>query len=537
MRRLSLVLVLFGTLPARAADNPYIALLKANKIRPERGSIAEYLARAVPDEKAPQLVRSLVRALKEGDPGARETAVRQLSRMPLQSNLAVKEASLREDPETRRLCRRILEAHERSRAEETLNAVMHTIRAQGIKGLVRPVIGALRMDADAYLLRTMRDALSATATPVDIALLTEALADDAAEVRRGAAAALDRVVGAESVPAIRPLLEDPDARVRLWAAELVLARGERAALPVLAQLLGAERPTVRHRAAAILRAVTGRTFGFVSYAAPGERAPAAARWRAHIGTGEKVELRLPFRVEAELRGRTLVCSINSRRLVDYDRNGKQIYESPKLAIPWGCMGLPSGNRLVAVFSARVVIEYDEHGREIWRSPLLPGPPMSVRRLANGNTLVACSDASRVVELSPKGNTIWSVTLRGWPIDARRLLNGRTLVACYEGNRVVEVDQRGVVTWELKGGGEPASAQRLTNGNTLVAGLENPDTVTEYDGTGAKVWRLEKLGTVYDAQRLPNGHTLVATHRGVSEYNALGQLVWKLDVGPCRASRY
>jgi HEAT repeat protein len=288
MRRLALLLVLLGALPARAADNPYVALLEASDIRPERDSIAGYLDRVVPDENAPRRVRALVRALTEGDAGAREAAVRQLARMPLQSNTAVKEALRRGDPETRRLCKRVLDAHARSRAEETLHAVMHTIRAQDITGLVPQVTRALRMDVDAYLARTMREALSATATRADLPELIAALGDDAPGVRNGSAAALDRVAGAESTAAIRPLLADKDGGVRLRAAELLLARGDRPALPVLARLLEADEPELRHRAASILRAATGLEFGYVSYADQDSRDAAAVRWRQYVGNVERI---------------------------------------------------------------------------------------------------------------------------------------------------------------------------------------------------------------------------------------------------------
>lgn len=535
--RVFLVALLLATV-VRGQDNPYASLLKQRGIGSDRESLAAFLRTCIPTEQTPRLIDALVDELGGGDAASREQAVRRLADMPFLAAKAARAATQRDDPEVRRLAVRVVEAHRRSRYQELLNAVFHTIRFEQVDGLVELLLEALPHCEEGYLLYPAQLALVSTSTPGDVGVLTDALKRGEPAVRAAAIRALGKVEQRRAIARIRPLLKDGDETVRLVAAETLTALGARDGLTTLGELLLSEDAQVRFRAAAILRAVTNRRFGFVSYETAEKRLGAADRWRTFLAEHRhSVALHLPLRVRPEFQGRTLVCSINSKRLEEYDRAGRKIFQSPQLAVPWGCAGLGNGHRLVAVFSARLVIEYDRSGREVWRTGVLPGPPMSVQRLAGGNTLVACSDTGKVIEISPAGHTVWSVTLQGRPIDARRLQNGRTLVTLYQVRRVVEVDRNGAIVWQLRGRGTPSTAQRLENGNTLVAGMEQHNSVTEYTPDGKVAWRVAGLSTVYDAQRLPNGNTLVGTSNGAREYDRTGKLVWRKDVGPCRVTRY
>jgi len=521
-----------------AHDNPYANLLKARGIGTDRASLAAYLETCIPTPETPRLIEALLDDLGNGTGAVREAAVRRLSQMPFLAAKAVHEVSLGDDPELRRICKRILSIHKLSRSQELLNAVLHTIRLEEVAGLAPLLLDALPHCEEGYLLYPAQRALVATARAADAELLTAALDRSETAVRAAATEALGRIGGSQAAPRLRRLLADPDDTVRLVAAETLLAKGDRAPLAALVGLLDSRVASVRFRASAVLRAVTGQRFGYVSYATAADRAEPTAKWARYIrAEGPSVKLRLPLTVRPQMQGRTLICSINTKRLEEYDRVGKRVFQSDALAVPWGCAGLPNGHRLVAVFSDRVVIEFNREGREVWRSGVLPGPPMSVRRLDSRNTLISCSDSGKVIEMSPRGHIVWSITLPGRPIDARRLESGRTLVTLYQGKRVVEVDRKGAIVWKLEGPSTPSTAQRLANGNTLVAGLQQHSTVSEHDRAGRIVWKLEGLGTVYEAQRLPNGNTLVGTSSGAREYDPQGHVVWKKDIGPCRIARY
>lgn len=533
------VLAIFLAAATAMAENPYASLLEERGVHATRDGIADFLRRSIPTADTPARIARLLRQLAGPDATDREAAVRELSQIPLLANKRVREAMNHRDPEVRRLCRRIVRSHEASRYEEVVHAALQTIRAEPIKGLTKLTLETLPHCHKEYLLRPAREAIVATAEMVDVPVLRAAQASQRSDIRIAATRALVRVRGVQALDDVVPLLKDKDDRVRLAAAEALARLGRRECLAPLAGLLASRASAVRYRAAALLRALTGRSFRYVSYAAQEARDAESAKWRQLIDSeGAHLKLRHPLVLQPRLLGRTLICALHQRkRLEEYDRTGRLTFQSQPLAVPWGCQGLPNGHRLVAVFHARVVIEYDEKGREIWRTGRLPGQPMSVQRLADGNTLVSCSDSGKVVEVNPAGKVVWSITVPGRPIDARRLRNERTLVTLYAGRRVVEVGRRGAILWQLKGANTPSGAQRLPNGNTLVAGLEQHGTVSEYDQAGLVVWRLKGLGTVYEAQRLRNGNTLVATAMGAAEYDPARRVVWRKDVGACRAMRY
>jgi len=80
--------------------------------------------------------------------------------------------------------------------------------------------------------------------------------------------------------------------------------------------------------------------------------------------------------------------------------------------------LPSGRLLVPLSSQHKVVEYDPDGKLVWEAPV--AQPSGVFRLANGNTLVACHAAQRVVEIDRSGRVVWEYKTDGaQPWRARR----------------------------------------------------------------------------------------------------------------------
>jgi hypothetical protein len=86
--------------------------------------------------------------------------------------------------------------------------------------------------------------------------LVKALADPAAPRRAAAALLLGRSGSAEQRAAVRRRLADADPRVRLRAAQGLLAAGERAAVPALVKLLGDGPQEVAEEAEDLLRRLT-----------------------------------------------------------------------------------------------------------------------------------------------------------------------------------------------------------------------------------------------------------------------------------------
>jgi hypothetical protein len=310
---------------------------------------------------------------------------------------------------------------------------------------------------------------------------------------------------------------------------VLASHGRRDGLPALVKLLEAESTEIRGQAIQTLRAATGQHFGYTVYDAPDKRAGAVAKWNAWLAAeGATAALVLPLRETPLELGRLLVCDHQQNKLIEFDTDGKQVWEKTVGMQPWACLGLPNGHRLVGCYNDKSVVEYDAEGNEVWRVDGLPGGPTSIERLESGHTLIACTDGGQVVEIDRAKKTVWQTSLEGRPVDARRLPDGRTLVALQNANKIVEIDERGREVWQITGVGQPFSAQRLESGNTLVCALGQNAKVREYDRAGRVVWEQGSFNNPYSAQRLAGDSTLVVDLAGVHEIDHQGTVVTKLQ---------
>ena len=146
----------------------------------------------------------------------------------------------------------------------------------------------------------------------------------------------------------------------------------------------------------MLRAATGKHFGYTVYApvdqrAVGDRRRGGMARRART-TGDRSTF--PLRSRPFL-GRLLVCDHAQNLLVEFDTDAQASGKPAAGTQPWACQGLANGHRLVGSYHDKSIVEYDARGPEVWRYAGLPGGPTSVERLENGNTLVACTDAGEV----------------------------------------------------------------------------------------------------------------------------------------------
>jgi HEAT repeat protein/outer membrane protein assembly factor BamB len=80
--------------------------------------------------------------------------------------------------------------------------------------------------------------------------------------------------------------------------------------------------------------------------------------------------------------------------------------------------LPGGGILVPDMQRQRVVEYDKDGKELKSFNNVQWPLGSLR-LPNGNTLVTCQNPGRVIELDRKGEPIWTHACDGNVFNARR----------------------------------------------------------------------------------------------------------------------
>lgn len=517
----------------RAALEPAIQLLRAHGIEPTAESIGQYLRSLHPDSSAQKRLAELVRQLGDDEFARREAATYELLRLPLLAPEELQRAAAGPDPEVRWRAQQILQTADR-RSAELLAAAFEVIQGLPLKGLAAGVLAAVPLCREDWLLHGARGALGATVEPADATLLRGSLGGGHTESRVSAVGALATLAGETSAVDLVPLLEDTDLKVRFAAALAVANFGRREALPVLVDLLEAgegegdpQSTHLRTQSDQVLRALTGQQFGYVAYDPKQQREAAVQAWRNWLeGPGKTAPLKFPVRPGATLLGRTLISYYAHQRVIEIDdRTGKIVWEA-HVANPWGCRGLPNGHRLIASYSGRMIIEYDREGKQVWTKTDLPPSPFKVRRLENGNVLVACSDSGELLEIrrDAAGTVVWQKKLDGRPMDAERLENGHTLVALQNANRIVEIDRDGKEVWSLPNMFNPLSVQRLENGNTLVC-QQGAGAVRELDRSGKVVWEIAGLNNPYDAQRLPNGNTLVADMNGVREFDRQKNQKW------------
>lgn len=127
------------------------------------------------------------------------------------------------------------------------------------------------------------------------------------------------------------------------------------------------------------------------------------------------------RVRYTSRGTYLVPFLTMNRVVEYDKNFKEIW-SYEIAKPWAAIRLKNGNTLITDESDVITREVNPKKETVWEVSKadIPdrywyGNSQSVTRLANGNTII-CSrggdhNGPQLVEISPDKKVVW--VLQDW----------------------------------------------------------------------------------------------------------------------------
>ena len=200
----------------------------------------------------------------------------------------------------------------------------------------------------------------------------------------------------------------------------------------------------------------------------------------------------PWACDGTPDGHRLIGSYGGKYIVEFDETGKEISRIANLES--GVMSvrrLENGHTLATLADANKVVEFDPEGKIIWEARLA-GRPCDARRLPDGRTLVALHKANRIVEIDEEGNEVWAVENLPDPQAAQRLPNGNTLVALTVPGIVREIDQAGNEVWGKDGFAVLVDAQRLPDGRTLL--LEQNGTRIELDADGNEVSRTDGVSS-------------------------------------------
>jgi HEAT repeat protein len=376
--------------------------------------------------------------------------------------------------------------------------------------------------------------LSVRSPGIDSGLL-DAL-KDAQPVRRAAAAlVLGQVGDKDDCAAVRAALQDTDARVRLRAAQGLLAARDKAAVEPLIRLLTEGSVEQANQAEVLLQEIAGAaapalTLGDGSMESRRKGQDAWLTWWRERGSKE--ELAGPGALARQL-GLTLVAELignnaGGNRVAEIALDGKNAWELTNLQGPIDAHMLPGGRVLIAEHNGQAVSERDLKGNVKWQFKL-NGNPVACQRLPNGNTFIASYNA--VMEVTPRGETVYSHNpnpgIGGVLYDACKLPNGN--IVCIGGRgTVIEMDTAGkkINTIQVGANGGWGGVAPLPNGRLLVA-MMNPGKVVEVDRTGKIHWEAA-VSNACHAVRLPTGNTLVAcmNTQKVVEVNRAGKIVWE-----------
>jgi hypothetical protein len=443
----------------------------------------------------------------------------------------LREALKNPDPEVARRAMFIIEEIERGPGPSLPAAATRLLAARKPAGAVKALLTYLPFNDDDAVEDEIVAALGGLGYRngmIDPAL-SAALPDPQPARRSAAAYVLGRVGDPEQRATVHKLLADSDPKVRLRAAQGLIAARDRSAVPVLVALLTDAPLTLCWQAEEQLFRIAGEKAPLVSVgdgaadARKKSRDAWAAWWRDQ---GAQVDLSLVEDRQRQL-GLTVIAELDSNKVWECGPDGKPRWKLENLQGPIDAHVLPGGRVLVAENQAQRVTERDLKGNILWEKHINQNP-IACQRLPNGNTFIATYQS--VMEVTRAGKEVF--THNHGPgffiFGAQKLRNGHILCISAQGS-VIELDSAGkeVKTRQVTNNGGWCGIEGLPGGHILIAMTSN-NKVAELDASGKEVWKCTTIAGPCSATRLPNGNTLVASMAGqrVVEVDRSGKRVWE-----------
>jgi hypothetical protein len=509
------------------------ATLRAANIATDGPSLLEYFRAQTVSDADLKRIDALVNDL--GDPLFRkrqQSTAALLKRGPA-ALPALRHASRTAEPE---IAQRAAECVRQ--IEESLDTALLAAAAR-LLAVRRPpeataVLLAYLPTAEELVADEIRTALTTLArdSPADKTL--RAALTDPHPVRRAAAgAALAGSGTANAVDLARPLSRDPDPAVRLRTSLGLVTARDRAAVPVLIDLLGELPPEDAWPAEELLQRLAGddapgTPLGTDADSRKKCRDDWSTWWTAHADTADFARLTpssapLGLTVVAHVQSPAngTIVEIGPDRLVRRSFTG--------LGVPYSLQCLPNDRLLIAEYTSGRITERDLDGKVLWEKAI--SQPIACQRLPGGHTLIATRN--KLLEIDRDRQQVWSneygdvATIAA----AARRRDGKIVVimaAIEQKSRCVILDARGQ---ELKsflvGRCQTfAGIDVLPSGRILIPEpLDN--RVSEYDADGQRTWSVP-VEYPTSATRLPNGHILVVSGLGqyVGELGRSGRIIWR-----------
>jgi HEAT repeat protein len=121
----------------------------------------------------------------------------------------------------------------------------------------------------------------------------------------------------------------------------------------------------------------------------------------------------------KMRNGQIMMFTNNGTAHRLDAKGKELKSFQVGHMQWGGGDvLPNGHVLVAQWNQNKVVEYDQDGKQVWEAGFQW--PNNVSKLPNGNTLVCSQNTNKVAEFNRSGKIVWEHQCNdGQPFRVRR----------------------------------------------------------------------------------------------------------------------
>jgi hypothetical protein len=543
---LALFLLVSGSFPAEEPAASYDErLLKDAGVAIDDAGLLDFFRKRTLSEAEQARIAQTVAKLGDRSFAAREKACADLVGLGRMARPYLKPALQDRDPEVARRAERCLTQIESTAGTVVPLAVARLLAVRKPAGATTVILNYLPLADDELLEAELLVTLAAVAFAggkADAALV--AALNDAAPARRGAAALLLGQSGsAAERAAARKLLDDPQPRVRLQAAEGLARGGDKEAIPVLIGLLGEAPLPVAWPAEELLCRIAGEAAprAWLRGGSETERRVVQGAWtdwwRQHR---DKIEL-ARLDIDRRLLGVTLICACDGYnqgkgKVWEVGPDGKTRWEINNANYPVDAQWLPGNRVLLAEQSGHKVTERDVTGKVLWEYAVRDSL-VACQRLANGNTFLATY--SQLLEVTPDGKTVFSHAPSSTTVYAAQKLSAGRFAYLGADGVLVELDDKGKELKKVKL--EPAPTglvkfEALPGGRYLVGRAEK---IVELDETGKVIWECS-FANANSVKRLPNGNLVAGSYpqRRVAEIDRSGKIVWQvpLEGGPLRVSR-
>jgi HEAT repeat protein len=410
---------------------------------------------------------------------------------------------------------RLLALRKPAGAVEVLLDYLPYAESEAMAGEVHRALAALALrdgTPDPALVRALEDKL-----PARRAAAGEALAQAGEPNIRGA---------------VRKLLQDADAAVRLQVALALVAARDKDAVPALIDALADLPPEQSTQAQDTLLLLASDkapavTLGGDLAARRQARDAWAAWWREHATSVDLAKVQ----AGEHYLGYTLLVEVDgggNGRVQELDRSGKQRWIIEQLQYPVDAWVLAGNRVLIAEYNGMKVTERDLKGKIMWEKTGLRGRTTNVQRLPTGNTFI--STDTEVIEVDRTGKEVFTKSFAGRLnlIAGYKARNGEIVVLTAQGTcmRMTAAGNE-IKTFAANRDGAWTSGLDLVPDGRILIAQPNRNRVQIFNRDGKMVWDAAATGVV-TASWLSNGHVLVASYNNQSavELDRNGKTVWQ-----------